>query len=348
RQVTMPADLLRHAAGQPDRHGDAAAAINLNRPLQALAVVRRQPRCSGRVVLCKLGMHGGPTALAGFFIDGGSDAWVCDRQVTDAFTQDFVIHHRTATQQGHSASCLYIFDQLQGVTSEFRSRIAFRRVADIDQVVWDLGLFFERRLGGSDIHATVDGGRIHHDDLDRPALSQRQAGGTLSRRRRAGKANHRHLHGVYWPLRNMRSSSARGHCSQVGRPWLHWSARSVCSIWRSNAFISSRVSRRLARTEPWHAIVDSNSFRCSVSRFDCPTLDRSRNTPRARDSISPRASNAGTARTAIAAGPAGVITRPSSSSVSRYSSISPRSRGSALKTTGTRSSCLGSSRVSNA
>ncbi len=47
---------------------------------------------------------------------------------------------------------------------------------------------------------------------------------------------------------------------QVGRPWLHWSLRSVTSIWRSSAFISSSVRRRFARTAPWQAMVASNSL----------------------------------------------------------------------------------------
>ena len=52
---------------------------------------------------------------------------------------------------------------------------------------------------------------------------------------------------------------------QVGRPWLHWSARSVRSMSRSSAFISSIVSARLARTAPWQAIVESSSSRARSS-----------------------------------------------------------------------------------
>src|SRR5581483_3483077 len=55
---------------------------------------------------------------------------------------------------------------------------------------------------------------------------------------------------IYRPRRNMRSSSAIGSCTQVGRPWLHWPERSVASISRRSAFISGKVKRRFARTEP--------------------------------------------------------------------------------------------------
>ena len=52
------------------------------------------------------------------------------------------------------------------------------------------------------------------------------------------------------PRKNSASRSRMLICRQVGRPWLHWSERSVSSIWRSKAFISSSVRRRLARTAP--------------------------------------------------------------------------------------------------
>jgi hypothetical protein len=55
--------------------------------------------------------------------------------------------------------------------------------------------------------------------------------------------------------------SAMLSCVHVGRPWLHWSARSVASMSRSSAFISGMVSWRLARTAPWQAMVASSSLR---------------------------------------------------------------------------------------
>ena len=44
------------------------------------------------------------------------------------------------------------------------------------------------------------------------------------------------------PRKNKASSSRSVSWRQVGRPWLHWSERSVTSIWRSRAFISSSVN----------------------------------------------------------------------------------------------------------
>jgi glycerophosphoryl diester phosphodiesterase len=85
---------------------------------------------------------------------------------------------------------------------------------------------------------------------------------------------------------------------QVGRPWLHWSERSVTSIWRSRAFISSSVSLRLARTAPWQAMVARISFVRAAPRCWRRGAASSASTLRASSTASPCASVAGTARTA--------------------------------------------------
>ena len=68
----------------------------------------------------------------------------------------------------------------------------------------------------------------------------RPGGGSARVVRRRGGANRAadpaHVHR---PRQNSWSSSRRLICRQVGRPWLHWSARSVRSMSRSSAFISS-------------------------------------------------------------------------------------------------------------
>src|SRR5690554_511732 len=46
---------------------------------------------------------------------------------------------------------------------------------------------------------------------------------------------------------------------------------------RNKAFISGIVKRRLARTEPWHAIVPSSSFLCAKMRSERPCSIRSAN-----------------------------------------------------------------------
>src|SRR3546814_5531517 len=67
----------------------------------------------------------------------------------------------------------------------------------------------------------IDCGRIHDDNFNRPAASQRQRGRAFSSRGRAGQADNGSTH---WPRMKSLSSSPTFHCTQVGRPWLHWSA----------------------------------------------------------------------------------------------------------------------------
>ena len=76
--------------------------------------------------------------------------------------------------------------------------------------------------------------------VQRPSGTRGAVGGLSAQRRKVDQR----------PRQNIASSSRSVTCRQVGRPWLHWSARSVRSMSRSSAFISSCVNRRLARTAP--------------------------------------------------------------------------------------------------
>ena len=78
------------------------------------------------------------------------------------------------------------------------------------------------------------------DAVQRPSGTRGAVGGLSAQRRKVDQR----------PRQNIASSSRSVTCRQVGRPWLHWSARSVRSMSRSSAFISSCVNRRLARTAP--------------------------------------------------------------------------------------------------
>ena len=69
---------LRRAAwlGVPRRQGLARESPDLQRPLDALRVVGRQARGSGRVHPCQFGMQGGPALLGGLRIQGGAHVGV--------------------------------------------------------------------------------------------------------------------------------------------------------------------------------------------------------------------------------------------------------------------------------
>ena len=92
------------------------------------------------------------------------------------------------------------------------------------------------------------------------------------------------------------------------------SARSA-SIWRSRAFISSSVSRRLARTAPWQAIVASRSSRARCTTRLDSVWPRSASTARVSSTRSASGSAAGRLRTASVPAASAVTSSPSSRSV---------------------------------
>ncbi len=140
---------------------------------------------------------------------------------------------------------------------------------------------------------------------------------------------------------NSRSSSGSVSWYQVGRPWLHWPARSVASISRSSAFISGTASTRLARTDPWQAIDESSSSRRASTAPLPPWSRNSCSTARASVDASASTSGAGTALTAIVEGPMRDSENPRRSSSSACSSAVASSTGSAANVAGTSSGCVG-------
>src|SRR5690606_21238732 len=96
------------------------------------------------------------------------------RKIIETVAQGFVIQHGAATQQRDVPPCLYLVDQGQRVRAKGSGRVAFRRVTNIQQMVRNALPLVVRGLGGADVHATVDGGGVHSDDLDGPVLRQRQ------------------------------------------------------------------------------------------------------------------------------------------------------------------------------
>src|SRR5690606_23099864 len=141
-------------------------------------------------------------------------------------------------------------------------------VEDVDQVERRLRAFGRCRLGGADIPAATDESGGNRDEFGRDAAGALERGGGLAGRGRTPEGDGQRLacggihverqtrSGIaYCPRWNSLSRSDRPSCTHVGRPWLHWSARSVASIWRSSAFISGTVRMRLARTAVWQASV---------------------------------------------------------------------------------------------
>jgi hypothetical protein len=116
-------------------------------------------------------------------------------------------------------------------------RVALLGRDQVDQAVREARQRRRVGLGGADVHVAEHLRRIDADDVAGKACGQFEGQRGLAACCRPDKQDCRWvLH--HLPRMNSLSSSAIDSWTQVGRPWLHWSARSVSSIWRSRAFIS--------------------------------------------------------------------------------------------------------------
>ncbi len=127
---------------------------------------------------------------------------------------------------------------------------------------------------------------------------------------------------------------------QVGRPCTHWSLRTVCSISRSSAFISGTVSRRLARTAWWQAMVPSARSKAAVVAA-LPCSRRSAIMSFSKVAGSMLGSSAGVDRTSSCAGPLRSISRPRLANSPACDSASSASATATWTAIGTSSGCAG-------
>jgi hypothetical protein len=184
----------RPAVGRavPGRKRSAAQAMDFERALDALAVVRREASGGLRVDRRELGVQGRPAGACGALVDCRADRGIGLGQRVEAIEQRLEIEHRAADEQRDRAARADRRDRRVGVGDEARRRIALGRVDDVDQVVRHGSALGRARLRGADVHAAVDERRVDADDLDRPARRERggdrQCGRALARRRRSGQA----------------------------------------------------------------------------------------------------------------------------------------------------------------
>ena len=173
---------------------------DLQRALDALAVVGCQARGRGRVDAGQLLVHRRPADGARLRVQllarGGVGGW----QLGHAVAQGPEVQQGAAHEQGQRAARLDLGDEPRGIVREFRGRVRLVRVADIDQMVRHGGEFVGTGLGRADVHAAVDQRRVHADDFHRQSRRQRArqcqgrcrlaagrgSGEGQNRRRRAG------------------------------------------------------------------------------------------------------------------------------------------------------------------
>ena len=188
---TMRQRALRRCVARPGvvpgRQGLAGEPPDFERALDALRVGRRQARGGGRVDAGKLGMQRRPAARGGLGIDARAHPGIGLGHGVQAFAQGLEVQHRAADQQGQVSALRDLVDEPPRVGHEARRGIGLRRIEDVDQVVRHLGALGSAGLGGADVHAAVDEGRIDADDLHRPLARHGARKGHRHRRLAAGR-----------------------------------------------------------------------------------------------------------------------------------------------------------------
>jgi len=169
---------------------------HLQRTLNALAVAGGQARGRHWVHTRQLGMQGRPALLGRLGFDLGAHLGVGGGHVVNAIKQGLEVQHGAAHQQWQCAARADLGDEPGGVLHKLGGAVGLQRIADVDEVVRHGGALVGRGLGGANVHAPVHQGRVHADDLDRPALfaqhgGQRQCAGGLARRRGARQGDGR-------------------------------------------------------------------------------------------------------------------------------------------------------------
>ncbi len=193
---------------------------HLQRTLDALAVTGCQAGSRGRVYQGQFGMQRGPALLGGLRFQLRAHVGVGGGHVVNAVEQRLEVQHGAAHQQRQRAARADLGHQPGGVLHKLGRAVGLQRVADVDEVVRHGGKLVGRGLGGADVHAAVDQGRIDADDLDRQTLlgqhgGQGQGPSGFTRRRGArqgdgGKGGFRRgLRCVHGALRTFAPASTR-------------------------------------------------------------------------------------------------------------------------------------------
>src|SRR6185312_17233733 len=94
------------------------------------------------------------------------------------------IEHCSAHQQRHAATRMDLCDAGNRVRHETPGGVAFSRLTDVDEVMWNTLTHRARRLCGSNVEASVDESGVYADDFDGSLLSKTNGPITLAHTRR--------------------------------------------------------------------------------------------------------------------------------------------------------------------
>ena len=122
-------------------------------------------RCQARggewVKTLQLLVQSRPTEGAGLRFNISAQGGVGGRHVVQPVNQCLVIQHGATHKQRQFAPRRDVCHQALGIAGKLGGAVGVQRVTDVDQVVRNPRQFRRGRLGGADIHASVNQGGIH-------------------------------------------------------------------------------------------------------------------------------------------------------------------------------------------
>jgi len=90
--------------------------------------------------------------------------------------QRFEVKHRAAHQYRLSAASANLANEPLGITRKLARVVARAWVSNINEVMWTNSLFGKAWLGGANVHAFIDGGGVHANELDGQAAPRLMCG----------------------------------------------------------------------------------------------------------------------------------------------------------------------------
>ena len=140
------------------------------------------------------------------------------RQRRDAPQQRPQVQHGAADQQRHAPRALDLAMQRSASATKRPGGIAFRRLADVDEVVRHARAQLARGLRGADVHAAIDQRGVDAHDLDGQLLRRARSAQRSCPRRSARSARTTGSCAPTPPLNGPAGTAGRARCRRQPRP----------------------------------------------------------------------------------------------------------------------------------
>ena len=121
--------------GEERGHRLSSEHEDFERALDALRVVRREPRGRLRIDGGEPRMQRGPAVACGIGVERGAHVGIGGGKIVETLRQRLVVQHRAADQQRHIPPRDDLSDQPQRIRAKLRGGISLGGIDDVDQMM---------------------------------------------------------------------------------------------------------------------------------------------------------------------------------------------------------------------